>query len=305
MRPRESAARIATVDKLLRGVTALAVIAWLGGCGAGSYGNDYPRDWPAPLPGAEGSTTCADLSGRYAVGDGVLAAVFDRPRGAEDHGIYWHTMQVVDEGAQGLTLVFLGSRLGSDPGEPPERRSSSLGSARCQDGWAKWRLARDAGEPLEREPDDHRAVDRYLLIARDADGNLIAQEVIERYETVSLWAPGGADVRVPFTGSLERRWSRWLATTEDAERSRANPLAEDASPRLQKLGRSLPPDVEILSRRADGDGHVLELRLSDIGKLTALQERLLESSDFGDAKLTLTRRLPGGGVVATLRIGQE
>jgi len=65
--------------------------------------------------------------------------------------------------------------------------------------------------------------------------------VIERYRSISLWAPGGADV--------------------------------------------------------------LELRLPDTGEMTALQERLLESAEFGDARLALARHLPGGGVVATLRVG--
>lgn len=291
------------MDDPTRALAALALLAGLAGCGSGSTGGDYPRGWPAPVPGAADGGSCADLSGRYAVGDGVLAAIFDRPRGAEDHGIDWHTLEIADDGAGRLTLEFVGSGIGDDRDATPKRSSRPLGSTTCQEGWVRSRLALDAGEPVERADDDPRVVERYALIARDADGNLIAQDVVERYRTWSFWAPGGADARIPLTGSLERRWSRWLVATDPAERARLHRLAADPSPTLGKLGRILPSDVEILSHRTDGDGHVLELRVADVGALTALQERLLESSELGDGKLTLDRRLPDGRVDATLRVG--
>lgn len=270
--------------------------------GACSPGDDYPSGWPAPLVGAAEGGPCADLSGRYAIDDGTLGAVFARPREAGDHAIHWHTVEISDDGARGLVLEFFGAEVGDAFGEPPVRRTRTLDATRCRDGWVARAPSRDLAEPIERDRDDPRAVDRSVLLARDEEGNLVAQEVIERYQTISLWAPGGADVRVPFTGSIERRWSRWLAATDDPAQPRVHPLAGDPSPRTQALGRLLPPDAEVVSRRSVGDSIVLELRLSDTGELVALEERLLESAEFGDARLSLVRHLTGGGVVAALRV---
>jgi hypothetical protein len=283
-------------------ICALAAVSWLAACSPGGTTSTYPRGWPVPLPGIESGTACADLSGRYAIGEGVLAHAFPRPSGRDDHGIHWHTLEIGSDGAS-LQLIFFGNNIDDDFGTPPVRRTLTLDRVRCHDGWLRRELGRDQGTPFERAKGDYRAVVRYLLLARDAGGNLVAQEVIERFETVSFWAPGGADVRVPFTGSTDRRWSRWLAASDDPERPRVNALANDETESLRRLGRRLPPDIEVLSRRPEGDGHVLELKLADGWQLTLIEERLLTSSDFGEARIVDSRRRPDGSVVATLRIG--
>jgi len=280
----------------------LALLAMAGCEPNSSASGRYPRDWPPPQPSAKQSVLCADLTGRYVIGEDVLSHAFARPDGPQDHGIHWHTLEISGD-AQQYTLQFYGSGLDDEVGAPPRRSTRLMRSAKCDQGWLRRDLGRGQGTPIERAEGDTRSIDRYLLIARDRAGNLVAQEVSERYESISFWAAGGSNVRVPFTGSTDRLWSRWLAATGDPARPRVNPLAADASPALQTLGRRLPAEVEVLSRRADGDGHVLELRLADAGQLTALQERLQSSSEFGDAEFIDTRRQPGGGVVATLRIG--
>ena len=282
--------------------TALGTALVLSACSPAAGPSAYPRDWPPPQPSAKHSVLCADLTGRYAIGEGVLSHVFARPNGPQDHGIHWHTLEISGD-AQQYTLQFYGNGLDDEVGAPPRRSTQRMQRSTCEQGWLRRDLGRDQGTPVERAAGDTRSVDRYLLIARDRAGNLVAQEVIERYESISFWAAGGSNVRVPFTGSTDRLWSRWRAGTDDPARPRVNPLVADASPALQKLGRRLPADVEVLSRRADGDGHVIELRLADAGQLTALQERLLSSSEFGDAEFIDTRRQPDGGMVATLRIG--
>jgi hypothetical protein len=286
-----------------RRVALVAAILGVAACSPGGTTSAYPRGWPEPRPDTETGTSCADLSGRYAIGEGVLAHFLPRPSGRDDHGIHWHTLEIVAEQPNRFALRFFGNGLDDEVGAPPVRREVTLGSRRCQQGWIRHDLGRDQGTPYERAEGDTRAVERYLLVARDRGGNLVAQEVIERFETVSFWAPGGADVRVPFTGSTDRQWSRWLAASDDPLRPRVNALANDETPSLRRLGRRLPPDIEVLSRQPDGDGHVLELKLPDASQLTLIEERLLTSSDFGEARIVDSQRRPDGSVVATLRIG--
>jgi hypothetical protein len=291
------------MSSVFRSLCPLAAIACLVACDPPSSPASYPRDWPTPQPGPQQGVACADLSGRYAIGEGVLGHVFPRPSGPQDHGIHWHTLQIAADGSGRLALTFFGNGIDDEVGAPPQTRTQTLDGSRCVDGWIRRGLGRNQGTPIERAEGDTRSVERYLLIARDRGGNLVAQEVVERYESVSFWAPGGADVRVPFTGSTDRLWSRWLAASDDPLRPRVNPLARDDTPVLRTLGRRLPPDVEVLSRRADGDGHVLELKLADASQLTLLEERLLSSAEFGEARILDSQRRPGGGIVATVRIG--
>jgi hypothetical protein len=291
------------MSSVIRTLALLAAVAGLAACDPRSTAVGYPRDWPTPQPGARQGTVCADLSGRYAIGEGVLGHVFPRPSGPQDHGIHWHTLEIAAEGTDRLGLTFYGNGIDDDYGVPPRKSVRLLSRVRCHEGWIRRELGRGEGTPIERAEGDTRSVDRHLLIARDRGGNLVAQEVIERYESISLWASGGADVRVPFTGSTDRLWSRWLAGSDDPLRPRVNPLARDDTPVLRALGRRLPPEVEVLSRRADGDGHVLELKLADASQLTLLEERLLSSNEFGEARVLDSQRRPGGGVVATVRIG--
>lgn len=291
------------MSSVIRSAALVAAVTCLAGCDHGAGLPAYPRDWPAAMPGAAQGTACAELSGRYAIGEGVLGRAFPRPSGPQDHGLHWHTLEITADGPGRLVLTFYGNGVDDDVGEPPQKRTQTLERVRCDAGWLRRGLGFNEGTPIGRAEGDTRSVERYLLIARDRGGNLVAQEVIERYETVSFWAPGGANVRVPFTGSTDRLWSRWLAASDDPLRPRVNSLARDETPVLRTLGRRLPPDVEVLSRRADGDGHVLELKLADASQLTLLEERLLSSNEFGDARILDSQRRPGGGVVATVRIG--
>lgn len=291
------------MSSVIRSAAWVAAATCLVACDLRSTPAGYPRDWPAPQASARQGAACVDLSGRYAIGEGVLGHVFPRPSGPQDHGLHWHTLEIAGDGSGRLVLTFFGNGVDDEVGAPPQTRTRTLDWSRCPEGWIRRDLGYNQGTLIERAEGDYRTIDRHLLIARDRGGNLVAQEVIERYETVSFWAPGGANVRVPFTGSTDRLWSRWLAASDDPLRPRVNSLARDETPVLRTLGRRLPPDVEVLSRRADGDGHVLELKLADASQLTLLEERLLSSNEFGDARILDSQRRPGGGVVATLRIG--
>lgn len=291
------------MSSVFRSLGLLGAVASLVACDPVSSPVGYPREWPAPQPGPRQGTACADLSGRYAIGEGVLGHAFPRPSGLQDHGLHWHTLEVSADGSGRLVLTFFGNGVDDEVGAPPQTRTQTLDRSRCLEGWIRRELGRNQGTPIERAEGDTRSVERHLLVARDRGGNLVAQEVIERYESVSFWASGGANVRVPFTGSTDRLWSRWLAASDDPLRPRVNSLARDETPVLRTLGRRLPPDVEVLSRRADGDGHVLELKLTDASQLTQLEERLLSSAELGEARILDSQRRHGGGVVATVRIG--
>lgn len=211
-------------------------------------------------------------------------------------------MEIATEGTNGLALTFFGSGLEEDVGAPPRVRTVSLGPQRCHDGWVRRDFDGSRRARAEPSTSDGRSERRYLLFARDRSGNLLAQEVVERYMSFSVWAPGGTEVRVPFTGSIDRSWSRWMAVTEDPRRPPVNPLAQADEPLLRALGRRLPPDAEVIARRAEGAAWLLDIRLANHDEATLLEERLLSSSEFGDAQLLSLERRAGGAVVASLRV---
>lgn len=248
------------------------------------------------MPGA--GSVCPNLAGRYAIGEGYLETVFAAPARTAVPGVYWHTLQIDVEGSD-LALQYFGE----DGGGEIARWTNRL-TPRCINGWLRRDMSPRAWPPPERVEGDERTIDRYLLISRDRAGNLLAQEITERYQTVSFWAPGGANVRVPFTGSTDRRWSRWMAAvvTPDGARPR-HPMSDDNEPLMRQLGRLLPADAVVVSRRAEGDGWLVSIRLLDSAKLTGLQSQLLESPAFGAAQIVSTERGPAGAVIATLRIG--
>lgn len=281
---------------------AVAALVGLAACDPGAPSSAYPRDWPRARPGGNERAACADLTGRYAIADGVLGRVFPRPNGPKDHGIYWHTLEITHNDSREPVLLFYGRGLDDDRAAPAHTRTSPLRWTRCREGWLLRELGAQEGEPVARAAGDHRTIERYVLVAADSAGNLVAQEVIERYQTVSFWAPGGADVRVPLTGSADRRWSRWLAATDDPTQPRLHPLAESSAPALRTLGRRLPPDAQIVSQRDEGGGHVLDVLFANASGAVEIEEQLRSSGDFGEAEV-LQSRQQAGGVVVTLRIG--
>lgn len=71
-----------------RSLLVIVALAALSGCERSAQPVGYPRDWPAPLPGPRQGVICADLSGRYQIGDGAAGVLIRRPSGPNDQGIH-------------------------------------------------------------------------------------------------------------------------------------------------------------------------------------------------------------------------
>lgn len=284
----------------LAAITATSVV--LAACGRAVDQADYPRDWPPPRPAGGGRGACPDLSGRYVMGEGVLEAVFSQPDGPDDRAIRWHTLEITRDASGRQVLGFFGRGADEARDAPPKMRSRDMPDASCREGWLHRVLGSRQDAAAPGAAGDNRVVAREALVATDGGGNLVAVEVTQRYRALSLWAPGGAHVRLPFTGSTERRWWRWRAATGDPRQPRLHPLASERAPALRALGRHLPPDAQLLSLHEEGAEHVLEVRLATPREALELGEQLRSSPELGVAEVLHRRPLPDA-VVLTLRVG--
>jgi hypothetical protein len=277
--------------RLARLGTMMTSAALLAGCGPVLPGSDgYPRDWPPTQPSA---SSCPDLTGRYAVGDDVMARVFVRRARIDAPGVFWRSMEITGDGTSGYALELTGT---VDDNRVVRQRVPTVG-LRCREGWAYQDLPHGTHDPIERAPDDDRRITRYVMIARDRDGNLVAQEVIERMLVIGIWAETGAGIPVPFTHSADRRWSRWLAFTGGNDGLPAlHVLAGDADPGLQRLGRLLPADAAILSKRSEGDGHQVEVQLQSLSLWLEFEERMQQGRGDGSVEIRSRRQSSNGPV---------
>lgn len=282
----------------LRLALLLALAALVAACSRSLPGFDgYPKDWTAPRPAREGSTLCADLSGRYIVGEGVLAVLFAGRRG-EAPRAHWDTLVIDGNSSSGFGLQLEG---GTAAGERVTATLPRL-HPQCREGWARVDLPHGTDFPLPRSPGDDRRAERYVLLAPDRDNNLVAQLVTVRVQVLSLWAETGAGIPIPFTMSTDRAWSRWMADTGQPRRgTHVHLLAADADPELARLGTLLPPDAEIVSRRTEANARIVELRVASHGDWLALQESL-RGAAFGSAEATRVRQSSNGPVTGIVRV---
>lgn len=283
--------------RVVLAVTMLVSAALLPGCGPVLPGADgYPRNWPPPQLRAN---SCPDLAGRYAVGDDVLARLFLRRARIDSPGVYWRSMQISGDGTSSYAMELTGTL---DDDQVVRLRLPAIG-LRCREGWAAEDLPHGDHDPIERAPQEDRRITRYVKIARDRDGNLVAQEVIERMLVIGIWAETGAGIPVPFTHSADRRWSRWLAHTGGDDGLPAlHLLAGHADPGLQRLGRLLPADATILSKRNDGDGHLVEVQLHSLSQWLELEDRMQQGRDEGSVEIRSRRQSSNGPVTFTAQV---
>lgn len=281
-------------------IPAGIAVALVTGCGPLAPSDGYPREWPAPQPSYQASG-CPDLAGRYATGDGVLARTFLHRARLDAPAVDWRSLQIEDTGSGSYRLELHGRTLAD--GESIRQQLGPVGF-RCREGWARYELPHGTHDPIARAPEDDRRVERYLLMARDRDGNLVAQEVIERVAVISVWAETGAGIPIPFTHSSDRQWSRWLAWHAELDAPpRQHLLAGHADAGLRALGRLLPADAEILTRRTDADGHTLEVRLPTLAAWMAVEEQLRSSDSDHAFEATGRRQSSRGPVTVTLHVG--